>query len=157
MNRIYFNNAELARKEGIAPMKVGGMIIGYVDEIHGQGGMEIVGFAPIRHELLQLVKFWAKTVVNCRWRWFVTGGQGSDDIRVHRYGMQRIEEIEQHIGQATVDRAVAEEWDEYSNGINAEHWDAFCSDDYAWLDDFLNSKTKAEDDPQTDGESTSRQ
>ena len=35
------------------------ILIGYVDEVNGPGSEEVSGFVPTRHELIQLVKYWA--------------------------------------------------------------------------------------------------
>jgi hypothetical protein len=45
-------------------MRCGTFSIGYVEEVNGTGAQEVQEFLPTRHELLQLVKYWARVDVD---------------------------------------------------------------------------------------------
>ena len=39
-------------------------LVGYVDEVNGAGAVEVPDFVPTRHELIQIVRYWAEEALN---------------------------------------------------------------------------------------------
>ena len=59
--RVALLNAD---NESLGAMRCGTFSIGYVEEVNGTGAQEVQEFLPTRHELLQLVKYWARVDVD---------------------------------------------------------------------------------------------
>ncbi len=56
--------------------------IGSVDEVNGAEAVEVPDFAPTRHELIQIVKNWAKKRLDNAWFFFLTRQTGSTEWRI---------------------------------------------------------------------------
>lgn len=92
----------------LGPMPVNGFVIGAVDEINGKGGEEIPGFIPTRDELLPIVKYWFKQILDLRWFYFNTGGTGSTEWRLNVFADRRISRIASLLGEEDVNQAIDE-------------------------------------------------
>ena len=70
-----------ADNDSLLPLSNGVFVIGNVDELNGAGAEEMA-FMPTRHELLQLVKYWTREILEIRYSWFLSAGTDSTEIRV---------------------------------------------------------------------------
>ena len=120
--------------DGLLPGGHEKVFIGCVDEVNGAGAVEVDGYVPTRHEVLQLVKYWYRRFLENRWDYFVYGGEGSTEIRVNPFARRRIARAYAAIGKEAADQAieeahedtmrVIEEWlnEIFENGTR-EQWD----------------------------------
>lgn len=101
-------------------------VVGYVDEVNGPSAVEIVGYAPTRHELVQLVKYWYGRVLYDYWSFFVTSQTGTSEFRLRCFAERRINRAAAAIGQEAVDQAVKDVRDKFKAMVNdAPLWDIF--------------------------------
>lgn len=49
---------------GLGPKQAGRFMIGFVDRIAGEGGLEVPGFVATKDETLQLVRYWATEIIH---------------------------------------------------------------------------------------------
>ncbi len=82
------------------------LIFGYADEINGPGAMEVLGFVPTQHELIQLVEHWAWVRLNTIFMVFLTGVIGSTDMRTASFAKERIRCIELLLSEEEVSKVV---------------------------------------------------
>ena len=108
METLFINANKLTRDPSIAPLVGGGFAVGYVDEIHGEGGVEIESFNPTRHEVLQLVKHYAQAILHIKWGWLTMDCVGSSDRRERNFAIARIEQIRTCIGTTLVESVMDE-------------------------------------------------
>ena len=76
--------------------------IGSVDEVNGAEAVEVPDFAPTRHELIQIVKYWAKKRLDNAWFFFLTSQTGSTEWRINLFAARRIYRIEEILGEDEV-------------------------------------------------------
>jgi len=108
----------------------------YVNEVNGAGAEEVPGYVPTRHELLPLVKYWYRRILDNDFFRFQYGGSGSTEQRIARFAPRRSRRAARAIGQEAVDQAIKEVrtqfkaevkddrlWDIYENGTS-EQWKA---------------------------------
>jgi hypothetical protein len=86
----------------------GGFRIGFVEEIHGEGGRPCPEYVPTRHELMILFRHWAEVQLRIEAEWAVTAQVGSDEIRRQPYAIRRWCAIRKLIGEDKADEAHAE-------------------------------------------------
>jgi len=112
-------------------------MIGYVHEVNGAGAAEAASYVPTRHEVVELVKYWYRRVLENSWFFFIFGGTGSSGWRVNEFAERRIGRAAAAIGEEAVDAAVTEVreefrtkvvkddrlWEVFEHGT-AEQWDA---------------------------------
>jgi hypothetical protein len=115
------NNATLG------PMSANGLVIGYVDEVNGDGGQEIPGFIPTKNELLQTMKYWASRRLENDWFFFNTGNTGSSEWRLEVFASRRISQIASIIGEEDTCQAIDEVYAEFreSESDNMKLWQIF--------------------------------
>ena len=53
------DNKQNPDSEGLGFWRIDKFIVGYVDQVNGSGAVEMPGFVATRHELIQLVMYWA--------------------------------------------------------------------------------------------------
>jgi hypothetical protein len=117
--------------EMLMPSGNPGVIIGYVDEVNGEGAKEIAGFVATRHELLELTKYWAQRVLDSEFFVFHTAQIGSDDLRIGPYGNRRIDRIAELIGKEPVDAVVKQVQDDFAKEQDPRIWEIFTRGDKA--------------------------
>ncbi len=81
---------------------------GFVDEVNGLGAEEIRDFIPTRHELIQLVKYWAEVEIDLSYFMFVYNQTGSDWLRKTSFAGRRIGRIARLMGDDEVKKAIDE-------------------------------------------------
>ena len=74
---------------------------------------EVPEFVATRHELLQLVKYWMREVLDTEYFCFCFETSGSREIRIVPFGYRRIARISEVIGKEAVDAAVEEVYKEF--------------------------------------------
>ncbi len=99
--------------EGLGCIGDGKVSIGYVDEVNGAGAVEIPSFVPTRHELIQLVKYWATQEIDCQFFWFACATIGSSEMRIEPFAARRIVRIAKLLGEDEVEKAVKQAHDEF--------------------------------------------
>jgi hypothetical protein len=99
--------------------------IGYVNEVNGSDSAEVLNFAPTRHELIQLVKYWTTIVLRDEFYIFAYGPPGSPEMRRIPFGCRRIDRIATVLGEEAVQRAVDEAEEEYSKTVSPRAWSIF--------------------------------
>jgi len=82
--------------------QVGGITIGFVEEIHGEKGRPVPEYMPTKHELAVLARHWATQVIEIEEWWDAYGQVGSDEIRRHWYALDRLNKIADLIGKDAV-------------------------------------------------------
>src|SRR5215472_10713447 len=90
-----------ADNDWLGAVRAGLFTIGHVDEVNGRGAEE-VPFVPTRHELIQLVKYWARTAFDIEYEWFLYQQSGSSDRRRQPFALNRISRIQLVIGEPDV-------------------------------------------------------
>ena len=99
------------------------IVIGYVEEVNGAGAMEVPEFDPTRHELIQLVKYWAEVAFRIEYEWFLTGCTGSTEMRLKPFAWNRIGRIAEHLGDEEVKKVLHEVYDEFEKKQDKRLWD----------------------------------
>ena len=111
--------------------------VGFVDEVNGPGAAEAAAYVPTRHEVVELVKYWYRRVLDNSCFFFIFGGTGSSEWRVSAFADRRFNRAEAAIGRESVDAAIEEAieafrtkvvkddrlWHIFENGPQ-EQWDA---------------------------------
>ena len=102
---------------------------GHVDEVNGPGAAEVPGFAPTRHELMWLAKYWIDEIIEIRWFHFCHQQSGSTEIRLESFAERRLNRIAAAIGDAEVKTIVDGAWKEFGEGQACGLWDIFLNGD----------------------------
>jgi hypothetical protein len=105
----------------LEPMLFGGR----VDEVNGAGAEEIPAFNATRHELLQLAKYWAHTVLDVEYFRFISGSIGSLDMRLEPFANRRISRIARFLGQEEVQKVIDEVEREFGKAQDPKMWEIF--------------------------------
>jgi hypothetical protein len=114
-----------ADNECLGQLRGGGFTIGHVDEVNGHGAEEIQAFVATRHELIQLLKYWAKKAIDIDYDRFFYEQPGSSDRRVRAFGWRRVSRIAEIVGKEEGDEAVKQAYEEYGKGQHPRTWNIF--------------------------------
>jgi len=121
----------------------------YVEEVNGPLAVEVQDFAPTRHELIQLVKYWAKDLIEVQYDGFFIGPEFSIDLRLDAFPRKRISRIAEVLGEEAVRQAIDQVyaeigekqdqrlkslWEEFLNG-NREQWDEVLGETHKALEE----------------------
>lgn len=112
----------------VMPRQAGPFVIGFVDEIAGQGG-EVVAAELIHEELLELVRHWEMRILDIDYSYFLCDDTGSTEIRLQPYASRRIDRIANCIGTEAVQSAVKEAVAQFSADIPPKLWQMFLKDE----------------------------
>ncbi len=99
--------------------------VGYVDEVNGSGAVEMPGFVSTKHELIQLVKYWASIRIDIRFDWFTSQCVGSSETRLESFSGRRIARIAEVLGNDETSAAVQQAHGEYAKNVDPFVWDVF--------------------------------
>lgn len=113
-----------ADNEWLGTAEGANICVGHVSEVNGADAAEVEGFVPTRHELLELVKYWAKIAINTDYECFLYAYSGSTEMRLSSFAWRRVARIGDLLGDA-VDRALDEVYEEFANKENKRHWAVF--------------------------------
>src|SRR5215510_3567144 len=78
-------------------------VFGYVDEA---ADSEVADFVPIRHELVQLVRYWGQTMLENDWCYFCACHDGCGDWTERKFAGLRLGRLAHVLGDPEVDRIV---------------------------------------------------
>lgn len=112
--------------EWLGTVEAGGACIGHVDEVNGLGAKEVEGFVPTRHELLTLVKYFAKTAIEDEYFCFLYACSGSTESRRIAFAWRRVARIKQLLGNS-VDQAVDQVYKDFEKTEDQRYWKVFLS------------------------------
>src|ERR1017187_289727 len=101
--------------------------VGSVDEVNGAGAVEMPGFVATKHELIQLVKYWASVRIDIRFVWFANQCVGSSETRLESFSGRRIARIAEVLGDDETSAAVQQAHAEYAKSIDPRIWNVFLS------------------------------
>ena len=118
-------NQPSADSKDLGPLAAGPFQIGAVDEVNGEGGVEAPDFAPTRHELLQLVRYWVQKSLEIDYFFFLYGISGSDEIRVEPHAWRRVHRIAEVLGKKAVQKAVDEAREMFGRNQDPRLWHIF--------------------------------
>ena len=116
-----------ADNEGLGCSGNDKFMIGYVSEVNGPDSAEIPDFVPTRHELLQLVKYWATVVLDHQFFYFCYGQTGSSEWRRKAFANRRIDRIATLLGEDQVQKAIQESEEEFRKTTDPRAWAIFKS------------------------------
>jgi hypothetical protein len=111
--------------EGLGSYGNDKITIGYVSEVNGPDSAEMPGFVPTRHEMIQLVKYWATLDLDQQFYFFLYTQTGSDDRRRGEFARRRICRIAAILGEEEVRKAILEAEQEYRKTIDPRAWSIF--------------------------------
>ncbi len=97
----------------------------WLDEFNGPGAEEIQGFVPTRHELIQLVKYWAKVELDLNYFMFIDSTTESDWLRQTSFAQRRIGRIAELLCDDEVNKTIDEVYAEIRKTFDKRHWDIF--------------------------------
>jgi len=101
------------------------LIVGYVEEVNGPGAVEMPGVVATKHELIQLVKYWASIRIDIRFGWFANQCVGSSETRLESFSGRRIARIAEVLGNDETSAVVQQTYAEYSKSVDPRIWDVF--------------------------------
>jgi len=109
------------------PVGNGMYVVGYVNEVSGAGAAEVAGYAPTCHEIIELVKYWHRRVLDNSWFFFIYGGTGGSEARLKAFARRRIARAEAAIGEDAVDAAIKDSREEFRTKVVKDDrlWDIF--------------------------------
>jgi len=110
---------------GLGPMQVGAFTIGLVDEIVGEGGVEIPGYKATKYEILHLARHWAGEILELDFDYFLYGSTGSTEWRTRDYAERRLNTIAKSIGEEEVRKAISDAKVGFSTGVDERAWKIF--------------------------------
>jgi hypothetical protein len=90
---------------GLGPMQVGAFTIGRVEEVVGEGGLEMPGYKATKYQAIQIIKLWAAEMIDSDFDYFLYGSTGSTEWRTREYANRRLNTIAKSIGEEEVKRA----------------------------------------------------
>jgi hypothetical protein len=111
--------------ELLGAIRLRGLTIGCVEEVNGRGAEEVRNFVPTRHELIQLVKYWAKIGIDIDYFWFCYQQTGSTEMRRGPYAWRRVKRIADILGVEVVKEAIDEACEEYGKDQDPRAWNIF--------------------------------
>ena len=111
--------------EGLGFYGNGRLTVGYVDEVNGSGAVELPGIVETKHELIQLVKYWARIRIDIRFVWFAHQCVGSSETGLESFSGRRIARIAEVLGNDETSAAVQQAYAEYAKNIDPRIWDVF--------------------------------
>lgn len=111
--------------EGLGISGNGRITIGYVSEVNGSDSGEVPDFVPTRHELVQLIKYWATVDLENEFYFFLYTQTGSNDSRRGAFARRRISRIATILGEEEVRKAIEEAGQEYSKKTDPRAWSIF--------------------------------
>jgi len=111
--------------EGLGSHGNGRITIGYASEVNGPDSGEVQDFVPTRHELIQLVKYWATLDLDQQFYFFLYTQTGSGERRRREFARRRISRIAAILGAEEVRKAIDEAEQEYGKTIDPRAWSIF--------------------------------
>jgi hypothetical protein len=110
---------------GLGPRQVGPIMIGVVDMIVGDGGVEVPSFLATKNEILQLVRYWAKEIIDSDFVFFLYGATGSSEWRTREFANRPLNTISKLIGEEEVTKAFRQTEQAIAKEVGPEAWRIF--------------------------------
>ena len=110
---------------GLGPMQVGPIVVGLVDEIVGEGGVEVPGCVITKYESVQIVKHWAAEIIDLDFSYFLHASTGSSEWRIREYANRRLNTIAQSIGEQEVETAFKQAGENFAKTVDQRAWKIF--------------------------------
>ncbi len=114
-----------ADNEWVGALCTSGVRIGHIDEMNGNASAEINLFLLTKHELLQLVKYWADVAIDLEYFFFLYEHGGSSQLGRCDFAWARVARIADLVGREEVQRAIEEVYAKFAKGTDPEAWHAF--------------------------------
>src|ERR1700730_13252943 len=111
--------------QGLGPPQAGPFVIGVVDMIVGEGGVEVPGFVATKNEILQLARYWATEIIDLNFEFFLYQSTGSSEWRTREFAHRRLNTIGKLIGEEEVTKAFRQAEQAFANGTDQEAWKSF--------------------------------
>jgi len=121
----------------------------WLDEFNGPGAEEIQGFVPTRHELIQIVKYWANVGLDLNYFMFFNNTTESDLLRQTSFAQLRIGRIAKILGEDEVRKAIdgvytkfekdLEVYTKFGEDLDKEAWDIFLHRTKAYIGSLRNT------------------
>ncbi len=111
----------------IAPWgKPGYFVVGYVDEVNGQGAVAVPKLTASRYELLALLKHWAEVDIDIRFWGFLYKAADSSDMRQQVYAARVVNRIADALAdEESVRAAIDEVYEPYRKLFDGLGWKIF--------------------------------
>ena len=87
---------------GLGPLGASFLLIGSVDEVNGQGAVEVPEFVPTRFELKIVAEHWNREYLQTSFWCFCVQGSGSREIRIRPFAVPRLNRIESVLGEGAL-------------------------------------------------------
>jgi hypothetical protein len=110
---------------GLGPMQAGPFAIGRVDEIIGEGGVEVPGCVATKYEWIQIVKHWSTGIIDSDFSYFLYACTGSSEWRTREYANRRLNTIAKSIGEEEVQRAFKQAEQDFAKSVDQRAWKIF--------------------------------
>jgi|ERR1700733_4123504 len=110
---------------GLGPMHAGSIVIGLVDEIVGEGGVEVPSCVVTKYEAIQIVKHWAAEMIDLDFSYFLYGCTGSSEWRTREYANRRLNTIAKSLGEEEVKGAFKQAEEAFGKTVDRRAWRVF--------------------------------
>jgi hypothetical protein len=111
--------------QGLGPRQAGPFTVGFVDMIVGKGGLEVPEFVATKHEIIQLVRYWATEIIDLDFEFFLYGCTGSSEWRTHVFANRRLTTISKVLGEEEVTKAVMQAKEDFAKTVDQRAWKIF--------------------------------
>ena len=125
MKRRHLKLAPEGRETFLAPLVGKGVTIGFVEEIHGCGGVECGEYKPTQYELEALATHWATEIAGIQVFQFYTQQTCCHESRLEPYAAMRLKRIAHSIGKEAVKKATKKVWEEERKRMGEDDWRIF--------------------------------
>ena len=97
----------------------------FTDEVNEPGAEEILGFTPIRQELIQIVKYWTEEALDLDFFMFIHDQVESHWLRESSFARHRIWRVAKILGEDEVRKAIDEVFTKFGKDLDKRTWDIF--------------------------------
>ena len=108
--------------QALGPRQAGPFTVGLVDMIVGKRGLEVPGFVATKHEIIQLVRYWATEIIDLDFEFFLYGCTGSSEWRTREFANRRLDRITNLIGEEEATKAWKQAEQAYSQRVDQRAW-----------------------------------
>ena len=94
-------------------------------KVNGTGAVEVPEFDLTHDELIQIVKYWAKTILNMDYGYFLEGSWSGAETRLELLGLHRYDQIAEVLGKETVKQVISEVHTKFAEKQDKRLWNIF--------------------------------
>ena len=102
-----------------------GFVVGHVDNVNGAGAAEVPAFTSTVDELVQLLKYWARTELEIDYEFFITDTAGGAECRLRAFAGRRAARISDLLPETLVRETVDEVTAAFGQRQVRRYWDVF--------------------------------